>query len=65
MVMMGNYVVQNSSQFLNARRSVDCLTNIVFRVPSYLELLRINDDKFFISQKDLSFHELYRTLSFV
>jgi hypothetical protein len=64
MVKMGNYDVQNSSQFLIMRRSIDCLTNIVFRVLSYLlqKLVRVNDDDgLFISQKDLSYHELYRT----
>jgi hypothetical protein len=62
MVMMGNYGVQNISQFLNVRRYIDCLTNIVFRVLSYLlqQFVRINDDELFISQKDL-YHELYRT----
>jgi len=56
MVKMGNYDVQNSSQFLIMRRSIDCLTNIVFRVLSYLlqQLVRVNDDDgLFISQKDL------------
>jgi hypothetical protein len=58
MVTMGNYDVQNSSQFLNTRKFIDCLTNIVFRLLSYLlqQFVRINDDELFISQKDYIEH---------
>jgi len=58
MVTMGNYDVQNSSQFLDTRTFIDCLTNIVFRVVSYLlqQFVRIKDDGLFISQKDYIEH---------
>jgi hypothetical protein len=62
MVSTGNYDVQNSSQFLNTRKSIEYLKNIVFRVLSYLlqSSVRINDDGLCVTQKDLSCHELYR-----
>jgi chromosome condensin MukBEF MukE localization factor len=55
---MGNYDVQNSSQFLDTRKFIDCLTNIVIRVLSYLlqQFVRIKNDGLFISQKDYIEH---------
>jgi hypothetical protein len=63
MVAMGNYDMQNSSQFLNTRKSIECLKNIVFRVLSYLlqQFVRTNDEGLCISKNNLSYRELYRT----